>query len=327
MSEEPVRWGLLSTARINAKLIPGLREAPNAELVAVGSRDEGTARAYASEHGIPRAHGSYEALLADPGVDAVYIPLPNALHLPWTLRALETGKHVLCEKPMARRAGDVEAAFDAADRQGLVLMEAFMWRYHHQTERLVELVREGAIGPLRHVRAAFSHTLPEASGDVRWNAELEGGALMDVGCYCVSAMRLLCGEPERVSAESVRSADGVDGRMLATLRFAGDALGSLECAFDTVPRDVLEAVGLEGTLLARDPWHGRGPELLRTGPDGSREEIAVEAVNPYGREVEDFSRAVRGGPAPRLGRDDAVGQARTIEALYRSADEGCAVAL
>ena len=197
---EPVRWGLLSTAKIARAILGGARETAAAEVVAVASRDRERAGAFATEHGIPRAHGSYEALLEDPDVEAVYVPLPNSMHLPWAVRALEAGKHVLCEKPLSRRAAEVEAAFAAAARADRLLMEGFMWRYHPQTERVVALVREGAVGRLRVVRAAFGFTLPEGADNVRWRPDLEGGALMDVGCYCVSAMRLVCGgEPERVS--------------------------------------------------------------------------------------------------------------------------------
>jgi predicted dehydrogenase len=322
MTDGPVRWGILSTARINQALLGGLAAAENAELLAVASRDGERARAYAAQHGIPRAYGSYDELLADPDVEAVYVPLPNMLHVPWSVRALEAGKHVLCEKPMAPRVADVERAFDVAERAGRLLMEAFMWRYHDQTERLAALVCDGAVGPVRIVRAAFAHTLGEDAGDVRWSAELEGGALMDVGCYCVSGMRLLLGEPERVSAESVTNADGVDGRTAGVLRFRGGVLGLLECAFDTAPHFVLEVIGLDATLILADPWHGFAPSLVRIAPDGTREDIPVETTNPYAREVEDFSRAVRGGAPPRLGREDAVAQARTIEALYRAAAEG-----
>jgi xylose dehydrogenase (NAD/NADP) len=318
---EPVRWGILSTARINSALVGGIAEAENAELVAVASREEARAGAYASERGIPRAYGSYEEMLADPEIEAVYNPLPNALHVPWSVKALEAGKNVLCEKPMANRVAAVEAAFDVAEASGRLLMEAFMWRYHEQTLKLVELVEGGAVGPVRIVRTAFSHTLPEDAGDVRWEGALDGGALMDVGCYCVSALRLLLGEPLRVSAESVTGSEGVDGRMLGVLRFEGDVLGSLECAFDTVPRMAIEVVGLEGTLLSEDPWHGWNPKLTWIAPDGAREDVPVEAVNAYAREVTDFSSAIRSGSQPRLGRDDAVAQARTIEALYRSAAE------
>src|SRR3954447_16079258 len=143
----PIRWGILSTARIAQRIVDGARAAPNAELVAVGSRDESRAREYGERNGIPRVHGSYEALLADPEVDAIYNPLPNSLHVEWSVRALEAGKHVLCEKPLSRRPAEVEAAFDAAERAGRVLMEAFMWRFHPQTEALERLRRDGGAGP------------------------------------------------------------------------------------------------------------------------------------------------------------------------------------
>ncbi len=315
-----VRWGILSTARIAEKLIAGAREAANAEIVAVGSRDRERGEAFAAEHGIGRVHGSYEDLLADDDVEAVYIPLPNSLHVPWSVRALEAGKHVLCEKPLSRRAADAEAAFDAAERADRLLMEGFMWRYHPQTARLVELARE--IAPLRVVRAAFGFPLPDDPTNVRWQSELEGGALMDVGCYCVSAMRLLAGEPRQVSGEAVEGGGGVDFRFAGLLRFDAHVLGMFDCGFDVPPRGVLEVVGNGGTLVAFDPWHGRSPRLTRDGED-----VPVEATDPYAREVEDFSAAIREGRAPRLGREDALGQARTIEALYAAADSDRAVTL
>ena len=307
-----MRWGILSTARINRKLLAGAREAAGVEVVAVGSRDRERGEAFAAEHGIARVHGSYEELLADPDVEAVYLPLPNALHVPWSVRALQAGKHVLCEKPLARRAADVEAAFDAAERAGRLLMEAFMWRYHPQTETLVRLASE--VAPLRVVRASFGFPLPvEDRGNVRLQEDLEGGALRDVGCYCVSALRLLCGEPERVRGEAV-ARGGVDGRFAGVLRFAGDVLGSFDCGFDVPPLGRIEVVGEGGILVAEDPWHGRTPRLTRDGED-----VPVEAVDPYALELEDFSAAIRRGTQHRLGREDALGQARTIEALYAAA--------
>jgi D-xylose 1-dehydrogenase (NADP+, D-xylono-1,5-lactone-forming) len=308
-----VRWGVLSTARINAKVLAGARLAENVDVVAVGSRDRARGEAFAAEHGIGRVHGSYEELLADPDVEAVYIPLPNSFHVPWSVKALEAGKHVLCEKPLTRRAADAEAAFDAAERAGRLLMEAFMWRYHPQTEALVRLLPE--IAPLRIVRAAFGFTLPpEDRNNVRWLAELEGGALMDVGCYCVSALRLLGGEPERASGEAVRAPTGVDARFAGVLRLPNDVLGQIDCGLDVPLRGGIYVVGEGGTLIAEDPWHGVTPRLTLDG-----EEIPVEAVNPYARELEDFSAAIREGRPPRLGREDAVGQARAIEALYAAA--------
>ena len=194
--------------------------------MAVGSRDITRAQAYADEHGIERVHGSYEDLLADPEVDAVYIPLPNSLHVPWSVRALEAGKHVLCEKPLSRDPARVEEAFDAAERAGRVLMEAFMWRFHPQTEELVRLVRDGAVGEVRLVRTAFGFGGISGTENVRLQTALEGGALMDVGCYCVSALRLLCGEPLRVSGEQVLGGDGgIDIRFAGTLRFDGRRAG------------------------------------------------------------------------------------------------------
>jgi predicted dehydrogenase len=298
-------------------LLRGAREADGVEVVAVGSRDRARGEEFAQRHGIARVHGSYDELLADPDVEAVYIPLPNSLHVPWSIAALEAGKHVLCEKPLARRAADAERAFDAAERAGRLLMEAFMWRYHAQTAALTRLA--GEIGPLRVVRTAFAFDLPAAdTGNVRLAPDLDGGALMDVGCYCVSALRLLCGEPERVGGERVER-NGVDGRFTGVLRFPGDVLGLFDCGFDMPDRGVIEVVGAGGTLVAEDPWHGRAPRLTLTRAGAAPEEIPVAVANPYGLELEDFSRAVRDGARPRLGRDDAVGQARAIEMLYAAA--------
>jgi D-xylose 1-dehydrogenase (NADP+, D-xylono-1,5-lactone-forming) len=316
-----MKWGLLSTANINRMLIAGARDA-GVELLAVASRDEARGREFAAEHGIPRVHGSYEALLADPEVDAIYNPLPNALHVPWTIRALEAGKHVLCEKPLSRDAAAVEAAFDAAERAGRVLMEAFMWRFHPQTERLVGLVEEGAIGRLRHVNARFGFDLDPGSGNVRWMQELDGGALMDVGCYCVSGARLLAGEPERVSAEAV--GEGVDARLTAVLRFGGGVTGALDCGMDVYPRSGLEVVGDAGTLWVADPWHGVRPGIV-LAREGREERIDVERVDPYGRELLEVEAAASEGRAARLDRGESVAQARVIAALYRAADEGRAI--
>ena len=320
-----VRWGIVSTAHINEKVIPGAREADGVELVAGGSRDRARGEAFAARFGIDRVHDSYDGLLADPDVEAVYIPLPNSLHVPWAVRALEAGKHVLCEKPLTRRVADAEAAFAAAERAGRVLMEGFMWRYHPQTEALVRVARE--IAPLRIVRAAFGFPLPPDPSNVRWLADLDGGALMDVGCYCVSALRLLAGEPERVSAEAVAAPSGVDVRFAGVLRLPGDVLGQIDCGLDVPPRGGIYVVGEGGTAIAEDPWHGVTPRLTLMRPGSEPEEIPVEAVNPYRLELEDVSAAIRDGRRPRLGRDDALGQARTIAALYESAATGRAVPL
>ena len=305
-----MRLGLLSTARINRRVIAAAGATDAVDVVAVASRDGARAEGYAREHGIPRAHGSYAALLADPEVDAVYVALPNALHVEWSIAALEAGKHVLCEKPLTRRAADAERAFDAAERAGRVLMEGLMWRHVPQTQRLLELLP--AIGRLRAVRAHFSFPQP-APGNVRLSAALEGGALMDVGCYCVSALRLVAGEPEAVAAHQVLGGDGVDVAFAAALRFPGGVLGHFDCGMSMAFRHELEVVGTDGALFVADPWQARRPVIeLRTG-DGV-EHVEAPSADAFARELE----ALASG-APPYGRADAVAQARALEALYAAA--------
>lgn len=321
----PVRWGIMSTARINRRFLAGARQATGVEIVAVASREKASAERYARDQGIDRAHAGYDALLADPEVEAVYISLPNAMHLSWTTRALKAGKHVLCEKPLGRRAGAVREAFDVAEHEGRLLMEAFMYRHHPQTHRLTELIADGAIGRLRVVRATFSFLTRDAA-NVRLSAELDGGALMDVGCYCVNAARLIAGDPHRVAAEQVLGDDGVDIVFVGTMRFSDDVVAHFDAGLALAERDQLEVVGEDGTLFLDDPWHCRKPVIELTR-EGSIERIELEAVDSYRLEAENFSAAIRGEQAPLLGRDDAVAQARTIEALYEAAATGCSVRL
>jgi xylose dehydrogenase (NAD/NADP) len=318
-------WGIISTAHINRLVLAGARGSDRVDVVAVASRDRAKVDAYAREHGIERAYASYEALLADPDIDAVYISLPNSLHVEWSIRSLEAGKHVLCEKPFDRRPDQVELAFDAADRANLILMEAFMYRHNPQTAKVKELVESGAIGTLRLVRAAFSFSLGDPE-NVRLAADLDGGALMDVGCYCVSGLRLLAGEPETVYGEQFVGVSGVDVLFVGTMRFPGDVLGHFDCGFVLTGRDELEIVGDEGSLFLDDPWHARTPaiELRR---QRRVEQIVLQPEDSYRLELENLSAAIEGEAEPLLGREDAVGQARTIEALFRSAETGQPVAL
>jgi D-xylose 1-dehydrogenase (NADP+, D-xylono-1,5-lactone-forming) len=316
---EPVRWGILSTARINHAVLTPARETDKAEVIAVASRDLSRAEAYAREQGIERAHGSYEALLADPDVEAVYISLPNSLHVPWSVRALESGKHVLCEKPFGRRPDEVERAFDVAEGAERLLMEAFMYRHHAQTRKLAEVVASGAIGELRQLRSSFSFTLSDQT-DVRMLPELDGGAVMDLGCYCISGCRLLGGEPEEVFGLQHIGPTGVDLRLDGLLRFPGDVFAEFHCAFDLPEGSGLEAIGSEGSVLVREPFRCIDPHLELNG-----ERVEVEDIDRYLLQLENFSEAIRGEAQPLLGRGDAVGQARTIDALYRSAETGAAV--
>ncbi len=321
-----VKWGILSTANINGKLLAGAAESDDVEVVAVGSRELERAQAFAARFGIDRAFGSYEELLADDEVEAVYIPLPNTLHSEWSIKALEAGKHVLCEKPFSRQVEEVEAAFDAAKRTGRLLSEAFMYRHHPQSAAVQRLVQEGAIGELRLVRSVFSYSLFDHD-NIRLRTDVDGGSLMDVGCYCVSGARLLAGEPESVSGGAYIGPSGTDWVFTGMLRFPGEVLGLFDCGTTLPSRDELEAIGTEGSLFLDDPWHCTVPVIELRRPDGSVERIEIERANPYRLELEDMNAAIRGERPLLLSREDAVQQARTLAALTRSAQEGRVVAL
>jgi xylose dehydrogenase (NAD/NADP) len=321
-----VKLGLLSTANINRMIIGAARGSSRVDVVAVASRDTTRARAYASEHSIPGSYGSYDELLADGDVDAVYISLPNRLHHEWTMRAIAAGKHVLCEKPYSRRPEEVEEAFGAAAQRGIVLMEAFMYRHHPQIPRVLELVANGVIGRLQLVRAAFSFLLADDT-NVRARPELDGGALMDVGCYCVSGARLFGGRPESVIGLQVLGATGVDMAFHGLVRFPDEVVGQFDCSFRLAHRQSLEAIGDEGSLLVGAPWRADwgGDVVIRRGDETDRVEIAK--ADPYRLELENLADAIAGAAPPLLGREDALEQARTIDALYRSASEGRTIAL
>ena len=313
----PVKWGIVSTADISRKVIPGAHASDKVDLVAVASRDQAKADAFAQEMEIPRTHSSYEALLADPEIEAVYIPLPNTLHVEWSIKAMEAGKHVLCEKPLSRHPDDVTAAFDAAERTGMLLSEAFMYRHNPQTKKLKELVDGGAIGELRLIRSSFSYSLYD-TGNIRLRPEVEGGALMDVGCYCVSGSRLLGGEPTEVRAEAWYGPTDTDWVFTGLLRFPNDVLATFDCGTALPNRNELEAIGSEGSLFLADPWHVNKPGIeLRRGGDVER--IEIEHQDSYRLELENMSDAIRGEGELLLGRDDALGQARTLEALHAAA--------
>jgi predicted dehydrogenase len=314
---EPVKWGILSTANINRRVLPGAQQSDEVELVAVGSRDLAKAEAFALQWGIPRAHGSYEELLADPDVEAVYIPLPNTMHTEWSIKAVEAGKHVLCEKPFTRHPDEITQAWDAADRAGRLLSEAFMYRHNPQTKKAKELVDGGAIGELRLIRSTFSYSLYDES-NIRLRTDVEGGALMDVGCYCVHGSRFVAGaEPEEVHGQAWFGPTGTDWVFTGMLRFPGDVLAHFDCGTALVERDELEIVGSEGSLFLDDPWHCTNPQI-RLG----EQVIDVERIDPYRCELENVNAAIRGDGELLLGRDDALGQAKTIEALLDDARRG-----
>jgi xylose dehydrogenase (NAD/NADP) len=322
-----VKWGIISTADINRLVIPPAQASPKVELVGVASRTQERADEYAAKWGIPRGYGSYEALLADPEIEAVYISLPNTMHTQWSVKSVEAGKHVLCEKPFTRHPEEVTEAWDAADRAGKLLSEAFMYRHHPQSKRLRALVEGGAIGELRLIRSVFSYSLYDAD-NIRLRTDVEGGALMDVGCYCVSGSRLAAGaEPESVYGAAWFGPSGTDWVFTGVLRFPGDVLATFDCGTAMPNRDELEVVGSEGSLFLDDPWHANEPVIELRRRDGSVDRIEVEHANSYQLELENVTDAANGEAELLLGREDAMGQARALAALHTSAESGQPVSL
>ena len=247
------------------------------------------------------------------------------MHVDWSIRALEAGKHVLCEKPLSGSSTEVARAFDAAERAGRFLMEAFMYRHNPQTTRLAALLRAGAIGTARILRASFSFPLGDPT-DPRMLADLEGGSLMDVGCYCVNAARFLLGEPVRASGEQILGPGGVDVAFAGVLAFAGGVVAHFDSGL-LFPSVELAIYGDEGSLHVADPWQCRRAGIERRSLAGDCESIAIEAADSYGLQLDDLSAAIRGRHEPLLGRADSAGQARAIEALYASAAEHRVVTL
>jgi len=313
-----VRWGILSTARINDLVLAGARKSDRVEIEAVGSRDRDRAAAYALAHGIERAHGTYEELVNDPAVEAVYISLPNDQHVEWSAAALRAGKHVLCEKPLTSDPAEAERVFSVAEQEGRLLMEAFMWRHHPQVAGLQRLLDEGTIGAVRLIRSAHSFTADD--GDIRLSAELDGGSLLDVGCYCVHASRHLAGEPVAVQGHAVRNAAGVDLRFSGSLLFASGVVAQFWSGLDVPEIHELEVIGETGSLYLSDPWHGWvAPRVEIRREFRVEREVAFDPVDSYQLELENLTDAIEGRGEPLLGRDDAVNQARVLRDLLATA--------
>lgn len=325
-----VRWGVLGAARIALKkVLPGMKQSAHSRVVAIASRDPARAQAAAHEHDIRAAYGSYEALLADADVDVVYNPLPNDLHVPWSIRALEAGKHVLCEKPIALTAREARTLQDAAARAGRLVGEAFMVRTHPQWLEVKRRVDAGEIGPLRLVNAHFSYFLDDPA-NIRNRVDAGGGALMDVGCYPVHLSRWLFGaEPTRVLAAIDRDPRfGVDRLTSALLEFpAGHAIFS--CATQLVPWQHFQLFGTRGRVAVEIPFNAPADRACRILQDDGSELAAASAVitelpvvDQYAAQADAFSRAVRGEAPVPVDLADAIGNMAVIDALFRSAESG-----
>jgi predicted dehydrogenase len=307
-------------------VIPPLRASARNRLVAVASRTRERAAAYASEWEIERAYGSYDELLTEPGVDVVYIPLPNALHAMWTIRAVEAGKHVLCEKPLATTVADVLAIEEAARRHGRVVAEAFMYRHHPLTTTVVRAVASGAIGDLRLIRGSFTFR-HEREPDARWDPALGGGSLWDVGCYPVGYARLVAGvEPLDAIGWQHATPAGVDEAFVGLLRFPGRVHAMIDCSFRTPFRTRMELVGTEGTIVVPNPFKpGADTSYDVITAHGTRS-VAGGSQELYAGEIEDLASAVLDGTDPRVTLADSRGNVAVLAALHESARSGRPVA-
>ena len=318
----PLRIGILGAANIAPiALIAPARKTKSAEVVAVAARDAEKARRFAARHGIPRVVSTYEALLADPQIEAVYNPLPNSHHGLWTLRALAAGKHVLCEKPFTANAEEAQRVADAVRASGLVVMEAFHWRYHPLAARLVDIVASGELGELKHVEAKLCMPLLKP-GDIRYRGDLAGGAAMDMGCYCVSIVRALAGaEPRVVSARALLSSPGVDRAMEAELAFPSGAAGRVVCSMFSWRLFGISArvVGAHGELRVLNPIAPQFYHRISVSSERGRRSEQVKDGTSYGHQLEAFVRAVREGAAFPTTAHDEVRNMTVIDAIYRAA--------
>lgn len=313
-----LRWGLLSTAPINRHLIPAIRAAGRAELLAVASRSTDTATAYAAEWDIPRAYGSYEALLADPDVDVVYVSTPHSLHAEWTVRAARAGKHVLCEKPLALTVADCERIEAAVREAGVVATEAVMYLYHPLMPHVRRLLREGVVGEVHLVRGSFCFVLTRPNS-TRRQPELGGGALWDIGLYPVSFARWVCGEPEAVQGWQTLGPSGVDESFAGLLRFPHGVLGVFDCSFRSPYHTVVEVAGSAGALIVQRPFNIDAPTRLVIRREQREEELPVPAAEPYRCEVEALTAAVLDGVPLAVPLEWSRANIATLVRLYDSA--------
>lgn len=345
-----LRWGVVGTARIADRLVRAWSLSRSNELVAIASRNAARARAWAEKRRAAHVFTSYDDLLASDVVDAVYIPLPNGLHKEWTIRAAAHGKHVLCEKPLAANASEVEEVIAARDRYGVQIMEAFMYRFHPKTLKVRELVARGAVGEVRLIRSTFTFFLRDPR-NIRMNKELAGGALMDVGCYPVNAARLIAGgDPVAVQARAVWGEDaalvahderavrtltgedaaraGVDHTLTGLLEFANGVIALVDSSFVADEHQWLGVSGTRGDIGVTAPFLiGEEEQVILYDHEGTHEDVIVPGANEYRCMADHFAAAVMEGQPLSYTLEDSLGQARTMDALYRAARTGARVTL
>ncbi|HZL36980.1 MAG TPA: Gfo/Idh/MocA family oxidoreductase [Tepidisphaeraceae bacterium] len=330
-----LRFGILGTGNIARQFAAGFSSARRSIVNAVGSRSAGSARDFAAAHPIPTAVGSYEELLASRDIDAVYVSLPNSMHHEWTIKALRAGKHVLCEKPFAANTGQALEMFKVAATEGRVLTEAFMYRSHPLTHAVQQAVAGGMIGEPRLIRTSFCFRVSRTSGNIRFDPALAGGALMDVGCYCVNFSRMIAGaEPAAAYGMGQLHAGGVDEIAAGVLQFPGDLTASFTCGMNVQADNSAFICGTEGYIQVPVPWkppeqkarwvlaHSAPPRMDQTGgalaSPQPRQEFEVNAGQSlYALEADDFARAVLDGTPPVVSREDTLGNMRVLDRLRR----------
>jgi predicted dehydrogenase len=324
----PVRWGILGAANIALeKVIPGMRGSALAQVVAIASRDIAKARAAANRLGIPRAYGSYQELIDDPDIEAIYNPLPNHLHVPWSIRAAEQGKHVLCEKPIALTAREARELLEARDRTGVQIGEAFMVRTHPQWHKVREIIASGRIGEMRLIAGHFSYYRRDP-GDIRGRVEWGGGALMDVGCYPITISRWLFGaEPIEVVGLIERDPDMQIDRLTSGLLRFERGQATFSCATQLVHYQAMQIFGTTGRIDVRIPFNPPPGDECRIFVDDGRdvegsgiETITFPPVDQYALQADRFSEAIRGVGSVPVSLEDAMGNMAVIDALFRSAE-------
>lgn len=332
-----VRWGVLGNATIARKcVLPALQKSKNGTVRSLGTRNPAAAKALAGQHTIAAITDGYDAVLADPAIDAVYIPLPNHLHCDWTLKALAAGKHVLCEKPLACSAAEARRMADAADKAGRLLMEACMYRFHPRTQRIKKIADDGAIGELRLVHTSFCFSMEAEAladrGNPRLRPDTGGGALLDVGCYGVSAARYFFGcEPEAVQARAIYNAAGADLLCTGTLQFPGGRLATVTAGFTAGLQQTYSIVGTRGSIeLPHDafiPWEHDAVYTLRGEKDETGAQHSIAGADEYRLMVEHFADAVLGRVPLAFLPQDSIGTMLALDGLARAARSGRAVRL
>ncbi|HWE96863.1 MAG TPA: Gfo/Idh/MocA family oxidoreductase [Tepidisphaeraceae bacterium] len=334
-----LRWGILGTGNIARQFAGAFGSARRGVLAAVGSRESSSARTFAHTHRVPAHFGSYEQVLQAKDVEAVYISLPNSMHHEWTIRALEAGKHVLCEKPIASNAAQAQEMFDVARRTGRVLMEAFMYRSHPLTHAVLNAIRGGAVGQIRLIRTSFCYRTNRIAGNIRFDPALAGGVLMDVGCYCIDFSRLIAGaEPSRIVGVGRMHASGVDEIAAAMLEFPGDITATFSCGMSVQADNTAQICGTEGFIEIPVPWkprvHNATWTLAHSTPP--KMDLAAKATAPpprqtftvsadrelYALEADDFAQSVLDAMPIRVSEQDTLGNMRVLDELRKQIHRG-----